>query len=168
MKKFSDVYINSIAYTDSCLFDFISKLKKTPQWKNLLVIIVSDHGYSHPYGIDDKDRRKYHIPMLWLGGAIKEPMEVERYVNQTDIPSTLLNQLKINSKDFIYSRNVFNPYSENYAFYVFNNGFCFMDTTGYVIFDCNANQLIEGKNENNKIEKGQSLLQTLYRDISER
>lgn len=35
----------------------------------------------------------------------------------------------LDSKNFIYSRNVLNPHTNNYAYYVYNNGFCFMDNT---------------------------------------
>lgn len=167
-KRFKEGYINSLAYTDSCLFDFIRQLKQTPQWNNLLVIIVADHGYKYPYGISESDKRKYHIPMLWLGGALKEKGEIKRFANQTDIPATLLKQINIDSKDFTYSRNILNPYTSNYAFFVYNNGFCFMDTTGYTTFDCNADKIISPQGEETQAKKGQALLQTLYRDISNR
>ena len=170
MKRFKDKYVNSIAYSDSCLFDFIQKLKETEQWKSTLVIIVADHGYRYPYGTSEGDRKRYNIPMIWLGGAVKQHLEVSRFVNQTDIPATLLKQMNIESKDFVYSRNVFNPYTLNYAFYVYNNGFCFMDSDGYTQFDCNANRVVNEKHQKTKSQtkKGQALLQTLYRDISKR
>ncbi|MDO5760308.1 MAG: sulfatase-like hydrolase/transferase [Bacteroidota bacterium] len=165
-KRFKEGYVNSLAYTDSCLFDFVEKLKQTPQWKDLLIIVVADHGYKYPYGISDSDTRKYHIPMLWLGGALKERGEIKRYVNQTDIPSTLLKQMDIESKNFVYSRNVLNPYTSDYAFFVYNNGFCFIDGTGYTTFDCNANKIISPQRQERQKTNGQALLQTLYRNIA--
>lgn len=167
-KRFKEGYINSLAYTDSCLFDFVQQLKQTPQWNNLLVIVIADHGYKYPYGISESDKRKYHIPMLWFGGALKENGEIKRYVNQTDIAVTLLKQINIDSKDFTYSRNIFNPYTSDYAFFVYNNGFCFIDSTGYTTFDCNANKIISPQGQEKQAKKGQALLQTLYRDISNR
>lgn len=170
MHRFKDPYVNSIAYTDSCLFDFISKLKTTPQWKNTLVIVVADHGYKYPKGTNEGDRKRYNIPMLWLGGAVEKHLEITRFVNQTDIPATLLRQMNIDSKDFVYSRNIFNPYTKDYALFVYNNGFCFMDTNGYTQFDCNANKVVSDKHQQTKSQtkKGQAILQTLYRDISKR
>ena len=35
---------NAYFYTDSCLNDFLTKLKKSPDWDNSLVILVADHG----------------------------------------------------------------------------------------------------------------------------
>ena len=47
MKKLDDEVENSFAYLDDCLYDFVSKLKATPQWKNLLIVVTSDHGIVH-------------------------------------------------------------------------------------------------------------------------
>lgn len=168
MHKFSNPYLNSVAYTDSCIGAFMDQLKRLPQWKNLLVIFVADHGFAYPEGIKNYDMKKYHIPMLWTGGAVKQPMKVTRYVNQTDIPATLLTQLGKDSKDFVYSRNVFSKTTEDFAFYVFSNGFGLLEKDGYIIYDLNANQIIEGTNENNHEKKGKAILQKLYRDIEKR
>lgn len=43
-----DKYLNSVAYTDSCLGDFIRAFKKTKYWNNTLVIITADHGHLYP------------------------------------------------------------------------------------------------------------------------
>lgn len=168
MHKFSNPYLNSVAYTDSCLGAFVDKLKTLPQWKNLLVVFVADHGFAYPEGIKNYDRKKYHIPMIWTGGSVKQPLKVERYVNQTDIPATLLAQMGKDSKDFVYSRNVFDKNTENFAFYVFSNGFGLLEEDGFIIYDLNANQIIEGSNENNREKKGKAILQKLYRDIEKR
>ncbi|MCQ2326779.1 MAG: sulfatase-like hydrolase/transferase [Bacteroidales bacterium] len=168
MHKFTNPYLNSVAYTDSCIGAFMDQLKRLPQWKNLLVIFVADHGFAYPEGIKNYDMKKYHIPMLWTGGAVKQPMKVTRYVNQTDIPATLLTQLGKDSKDFVYSRNVFSETTEDFAFYVFSNGFGLLEKDGYIIYDLNANQIIEGTNENNREKKGKAILQKLYRDIEKR
>lgn len=168
MKRFKDPYANSLAYTDSCLYEFIGKLKKTEQWKNLIVVVVADHGYKYPGNLADNDPRKYHIPMIWTGGAIEKPARVERYVNQTDIPSSLLHRYAIDCSEFEYSRDVFNPRVKNYAFYVYNNGFGFIDETGLSIFDCNANKSIGNRHDKAREKKGKALLQTLYRDIANR
>ncbi|MBQ9311953.1 MAG: LTA synthase family protein [Bacteroidales bacterium] len=168
MKKFSHPYLNSVTYTDSCLGSFINKIKSLPQWKNLLIILVADHGFAYPNGTKDYERKKYHIPMIWTGGALKTHKQITRYVNQTDIPATLLQQMNISSKDFVYSRNVLSPHTPNFAYYVFNNGFCLQDSLGYIIYDCNANYIIEGEDKNQKEKKGKAVLQKLYRDIEKK
>lgn len=37
------LYLNSAAYTDSCIGDFIYKLIQTPLWNNTLVVVTADH-----------------------------------------------------------------------------------------------------------------------------
>ena len=50
--------------------------------------------------------RFYHIPLLWLGGAVKQPMQVDKIMNQTDLAATLLGQLGLEHTAFTFSRNV--------------------------------------------------------------
>ena len=42
--------------------------------------------------------------MLWLGGAIKQPMVVNKIMNQTDMAATLLAQMGISHEEFSFSR----------------------------------------------------------------
>ena len=79
------LYPNSVAFTDSCIGNFIDKLKELPVWKNTLVIFVSDHGYPYPKDVVNYEPRRYHIPMLWVGGAVKEPVVIDKLANQTDL-----------------------------------------------------------------------------------
>lgn len=167
LHKFTDKYINSVAYADSCIGMFIKGLKQTKLWENSLIVFVADHGYTYPRTLANTDKGKYHIPLLITGGVIKQPMHIKRLVNQTDIPKTILNQLNIDTKDFIYSRDVLNPSVKNYAFYVYTNGFGFIDSTGYTIWDNDMNKAIENHDKQRE-RKGKALLQTLYRDISSR
>ena len=44
MHKLDNYKRNAFAYTDSCLGAFLDGLKASDQWKNMLVIIVPDHG----------------------------------------------------------------------------------------------------------------------------
>jgi phosphoglycerol transferase MdoB-like AlkP superfamily enzyme len=65
-----DKFRSSAFYADSCLGSFISRLKETPVWDQLLVILVADHGARLPDFSESYEPRKFHIPMLWLGGAV--------------------------------------------------------------------------------------------------
>lgn len=164
---FNDKFVNSAAYTDSCIGSFICKLKQSKAWKNLLVVFVADHGYNYPQGLNNYELRKYHIPIIMCGGAIKSHLVVNRFCNQTDIPATILKQMNIPTKEFTYSRNLFNPYSPNYAFYTYTNGFCFMDSSGYTIYDNDSKRPITNPNKERE-RKGKVILQTVYKDIGKR
>ena len=67
--------------------------------------------------------------MIWLGGAVKEPMVIDTYANQTDLAATLLYQLNLPHDSFIFSRDILDPGSPKYAFYTFPTGafFAFMN-----------------------------------------
>lgn len=170
-KKLNDPYLNSVAFTDSCLGNFINKIKALPLWDNTLIILVSDHGFKYPASVKEHDPKRYHIPMLWLGGAIKEPRIVSGYGNQTDLAATLLWQLGIQHNKFAFSKNLMDSVQPSYAFYSYNNGFGFIDTTGVSVYDCEAERPLilkpEAGNET-RLKKGKALLQTLYDDLGTR
>ena len=165
------LYPNSVAFTDSCIGNFIDKLKELPVWKNTLVIFVSDHGYPYPKDVVNYEPRRYHIPMLWIGGAVKEPVVIDKLANQTDLAATLLNQLGIDHDTFTFSRNILSPDYPEYAFYTYSNGFGFIDSTGISVYDNEGNKpLIKAprKGSDLRLRKGKALLQTLYDDLGNR
>lgn len=165
------LYPNSVAFTDSCIGHFIEKLKELPVWKNTLVIFVSDHGYPYPKDVTGYEPRRYHIPMLWIGGAVKEPVVIDKLANQTDLAATLLNQLEIDHDAFTFSRNILSPDYPEYAFYTYSNGFGFIDSTGISVYDNEGKKtLIETPHEGSdlRLRKGKALLQTLYDDLGNR
>ena len=165
------LYPNSVAFTDSCIGHFIEKLKELPVWKNTLVIVVSDHGYPYPKDVTGYEPRRYHIPMLWIGGAVKKPVVIDKLANQTDLAATLLNQLEIDHDAFTFSRNILSPDYPEYAFYTYSNGFGFIDSTGISVYDNEGKKtLIETPREGSdlRLRKGKALLQTLYDDLGNR
>ena len=165
------LYPNSVAFTDSCIGNFIDKLKELPVWKNTLVIFVSDHGYPYPKEVTGYEPRRYHIPMLWIGGAVKEPAVIDKFANQTDLAATLLNQLGIDHAAFTFSRNILSTDYPEYAFYTYSNGFGFIDSTGISVYDNEGDKtLIETPREGSdqRLRKGKALLQTLYDDLGGR
>lgn len=159
---------NAFAYTDYCLGDFINKLKRLPVWENLLVICIPDHG-SLPT-LNTTSPAFYHIPMLWLGGAIKTPMVISTLMNQSDFPATLLGQLGIQHQEFRYSRNIFSEkYVYPFAYSSYNDGFMFMDSTGVTIYDNVAKRAVYEKPQTNhhREERGKAILQTSYDHLGE-
>ena len=170
--RLSDPYLNSVAFTDSCLGAFIDGLKELPVWKNTLVILVSDHGFCYPENLTNYEPRRYHIPMLWLGGAVAAPRKVETFACQTDLAATLLGQLRLPVDRFTFRKNIFSPSEPHFAFYTYNNGFGIIDTTGYSSFDNEAGRVLLTKaspaGEALRVDKGKALLQTLYDDLGSR
>lgn len=162
---------NAFAYTDDCLGKFIDKLKRTPVWENLLIVCLPDHGSIYPRGSSDWGGKYSHIPMLWIGGAVKKPMKIDKIMNQTDMAATLLGQMGLDHSMFTFSRNVLgSSYTYPFAFYCYNNGFSFRDSTGVSAFDNNIMQTTYNDpipNEK-RVERGKSILQTVYDDLGRR
>ena len=169
--RLEDKIPNAFAYTDECLGKFIDRLKQTPAWKDLLVICLPDHGFYYPREGSNAMPRFYHIPLLWLGGAVKQPMQVDKIINQTDLAATLLGQLGLEHTAFTFSRNVLgSDYKYPFAFYSFNNGFSFRDSTGVTVFDNNSGSILfdEPEADESRLDKGKAILQTVYDDLGNR
>lgn len=169
--RLEDKIPNAFAYTDECLGKFIDRLKQTPAWKDLLVICLPDHGFYYPREGSNAIPRFYHIPLLWLGGAVKQPMQVDKIMNQTDLAATLLGQLGLEHTAFTFSRNVLgSDYKYPFAFYSFNNGFSFRDSTGVTVFDNNSGSILfdEPEADESRLDKGKAILQTVYDDLGNR
>ena len=169
--RLEDKIPNAFAYTDECLGKFIDRLKQTPAWKDLLVICLPDHGFYYPREGSNAMPRFYHIPLLWLGGAVKQPMQVDKIMNQTDLAATLLGQLGLEHTAFTFSRNVLgSDYKYPFPFYSFNNGFSFRDSTGVTVFDNNSGSILfdEPEADESRLDKGKAILQTVYDDLGNR
>ena len=163
--KFDDEILNAFYYLDQCIGDFISKLHNSKNWENTLVIMLPDHGINYKE-YDELHPQRNHIPMIWVGGAIKTPRRIEAICNQTDLPATLLGQLGIDHTDYEYSRDVLSrSYTYPLAIHTYNNGFTLVDSTGFTVFDLNSMQTIKG---DGNINIGKAILQSASKNLSER
>ena len=111
-------------YTDHHLGRFIRRLRATPLWDNLIIIILPDHGVLAADVRSWQDPRFFHIPMVWTGGAIAQPATVPVLMNQSDLPATLLAHLGLPHDDFPWSRNILSPsYTHPFTYSTYNDGF---------------------------------------------
>ena len=166
-KKMDDEILNAFSYLDDCIGTFINALRQTSAWRDLLVVLLPDHGINYK-DIGNEDVRRNHIPMVWTGGAIKSPRHIRRVCNQTDLPATLLGQLGIPHADFRYSRDVMSDnYTHPVAIHTYNNGITVVDSTGYAIFDLTADRMIQGKGASAErlIHIGKAVLQSAAQDL---
>ena len=162
---------NAFAYTDECLGHLIEGLKQSPVWKDLLIVCIPDHGFCYPQGSIDRGGEYSKIPMLWLGGAVKQPMKVERIMNQTDLAATLLAQLGLDHSMFTFSRNVLgNDYTYPFAFFSSGNVIAFRDSTGVSAYDIKANSISyeEPTSSPERLDRGKAILQSVYDDLGAR
>lgn len=161
--RLSDKKLNAFAFTDHCVTTLIDSLRNTPQWDNLLVILIPDHGFL--YDLTYESPEFFHAPMLWLGGAIREPRRMEVLMNQSDLAATLLSQMGISHTDFPWSRNVLSRnYRYPFAYSSFPSGILFADSTGVSVFDITSRKPIteQPAPSPDRIHKAKTILQMSY------
>jgi phosphoglycerol transferase MdoB-like AlkP superfamily enzyme len=173
--RFEDDICNSFAYTDSCIGAFVDSLKQTALWENTLLVLMPDHGFCYPRTGFKSAPHAHHIPVIWTGGAVKQPVKIDKLMNQTDVAATLLAQMEIDYSDFLFSRNVLSEqYKDQFAFYTFVDGFCYIDSTGATLYDNAAGKVQENMGNGtaeqnlNRENRGKAILQTLYDDLDAR
>lgn len=151
-------------YTDSCLNAYFEHAKKQPWYNNTLFILVADHGHRLPRNTSESYQpAKYHIPLLFFGGAIKDEYRGKRISKlgcQTDIAATVLAQLNMPyQQQFRWSKDLLNPTSRSFAFFDWDNGFGFMMPEQSVSFDNLGREVIYTKHTNaNKAVTEKALL----------
>lgn len=165
MSRLADAKQNAYAYTDSCVGVFVEALRKSPLWDSLLLIIVPDHGIPTGQYPSTADYHVSRIPMIWLGGAVEGPREVDVLMNQSDMAATLLAQMGMNAEDYIFSRNVLSAtYQDRFALHAYKNGMNLIDEAGVTGLDCI--DMKEIKNDTppsaERLQRVKALLQLIY------
>jgi phosphoglycerol transferase MdoB-like AlkP superfamily enzyme len=161
----SSKFLNAHNYTDEQLGRFIAKAKLQPWYKNTLIIIVADHGHRLP--ISDKKDWEFKIPMLWFGGALKtQPKIIFEVCSQNDMAKSLLNQLNINAKEYVWSKDLFAKNFKPFAYFAFNNGFGFVQNNNSFTIDNVGKQIIQqsGTVSANDIKVGKAYVQSSFAD----
>ena len=168
--RLSDPILNAFAYADASLGGFIGYLKASGRWNQSLVIIVPDHLGAWPRNADSFKTWRFHVPLIWVGGAIKHPMVVPVYGSQQDIAATVLGQLGINHHDMTFSKDLFSDAFHHSAFFMMNDGFGLIDDDNAVVYDNKLQRVrvdtgrLRGKN----IKNGKATAQVLFDDIARR
>ena len=171
VQKMGDEVLNAFAYVDDCLFDFVQRLKQTPAWRDLLIVITADHGINHGRIDQSTPLLKNHIPMLWIGGAVKEPRQVDLICNQSDMAATLLGQLQLPHADFAFSRDVLSAtYTYPTAVHNYYNAQWIVDSTGHALYDFDAHRFIvsDGTDADRLLRVSQAMLQRTTHDLQQR
>jgi phosphoglycerol transferase MdoB-like AlkP superfamily enzyme len=133
-------YLNSVAYTDSCLGKFIDELRKSPLWDNTLFIVTSDHGHMEPGPTDITDPATYRIPLIWSGGAVDSIRRIDAITQQIDFGPTLIHQLGWKADSSRFAKDFFSSHS--YAFYMLDSGWGYITPEGRYYFDQNKGDFV--------------------------
>ena len=159
-------------YTDSCLGAYLHEAKQKSWYKNTLFVIIADHGHRIPGNLAEHDPDRYRIPLLFFGDVIKQEFKgsrINKIGNQTDLAATLLNQLKIDPKRYVWSKDLLNPGTAEFAFFNWDNGFGFANKEQIISFDNIGKNIILRKNPLNQQAdnvlsgKGKAYMQEVFR-----
>ena len=167
---FDDEVLNAFYYLDQCIGDFIQQLRQSDLWDNTLVIMLPDHGIVYA-GLDESNPLLNHIPMLWVGGAVKQPRRIEQVCNQTDLPATLLGQLGIAHDDYTFSRDVLSvTYKNPFAIHTYDDGYTIIDSASFVNYDFISNRVVSnyGKDRDKLTLRAKAILQAASKDLNKR
>ncbi len=165
----SSLFLNACYYTDKSLGEFIRNAKKQPWWKNTLVIITADHGHRFPNPKELKEKERFKIPMLWLGGVIqKSDTTIRSFGNQTDLANTLLSQLNASTTEFSFSRNILSRNANSFAMYIFNNGYGYVSSTNENIYDFDLQNYLKQEGNETELVKGKVYMQKLFDDYNKK
>jgi len=166
-----DPFHNSAYYADSCLGDFMAAAKKQSWYKNTLIVLVADHShqtYTHR-AIHTADYRK--IPLLITGGALKKEFvgkKYEKVCSQTDIAATVLKQLGMDATAFPWSKNMFNPYTKEFAYFELIQGYGFIKPQGFISYYHFSNQVLSttlpDSLQQEALKDGGAYLQVLFQE----
>lgn len=169
-------FVNSAYYSDSCLGVFFEEARKTEWYDNTLFIIMADHSHNSYKGHSLESFPYHKVPLLFYGQVLKEPARGTRNpkISQTaDVTVTLLNQLGITSEQFRWGKDLFNPYSPEYAYFELHYAFGWKRPVGEFVYswdwdyyyqfkiDTAASQL----EKEQLVDEGKAYLQLLFQEF---
>ena len=170
IQHFDDEVLNAFYYLDQCVGNFIEGLRKTDLWDHTLVIMLPDHGIVYN-GLNESNPLLNHIPMIWVGGAVKKARQIDLICNQTDLAATLLGQLGLNHDDYTFSRDVLSTtYLHPFAIHTYDDGYTMIDSTSYVNYDFISDREVTsyGANKDMLMQRAKAILQAATKDLKER
>ena len=118
-------YLNSARYSDWALGKYFEKAKKEGWYDHTLFILVADHSHETYKQWNYHDAGYQHIPMLWLGGALKEEFRgqhIDKLCSYIDLPLSLLHQMEVSTDEYHWCNNIFNPYTPQFVPFLNNCG----------------------------------------------
>lgn len=163
-------YLNSAKYADWALWQYFNKAKKEGWYDNTLFVLVADHSHETYKGWKYHESGYQHIPMLWLGGALKKEwrgQQWDKLCSYIDLPLSLLNQLEIKTTEFRWSHDIFNPYTPQFVAFQNLLGIGWLTPQGSLSLDFGQDKIYCGSlpdevTTEEELKKAKAYLQVLY------
>jgi phosphoglycerol transferase MdoB-like AlkP superfamily enzyme len=165
----ASLFLNSCNYTDKAIGDFVAKAKASSWWENTVILFVADHGHRLPRLAQSREKERFRIPLLLIGGAVKTDSVIHTLGGQTDIANTLLAQLGHPSQEFRFSKDLLADNVQSFAAYFFNDGYGFMTPDSYVVYDNTGKQFVQSVEASGDIlNTSKAYQQMLFTDYNKR
>lgn len=175
LEGFENDYTNSIVYSDKSFRHFFEKAKLQAWYKNTLFVVVADHSHACHKNYSVYDAEYHRIPCLFFGEVIKPEFRgknIDHVFSQLDITYSLLKQMNLQeeSKQYVWSKDMFNPYTKPFAFYCSFAGSGFITDKGFVGYQHQVKELIFNTLQDNKplsdslTQFGKAFQQSVYED----
>lgn len=163
-------YLNSVKYSDSCIYDYINKVRDLSWFKNTLIILVGDHSHATYRGHYINSPEYMHVPMLWLGGALKDEYRGKTFQtvgSHVDLFRTLLCQMGDTTTATYRGLDLFNISNKGFAYYETNMGMGWITPSGTFVYDAEtatvtANTFADSVSMQSELRRSKAYLQTLY------
>lgn len=168
------LFLSAHHYTDQSLGAFVRALAGKPVWDSTVVVILADHGHRLPQldpPADLSDPSAFHIPMLWIGGALAVRDTVIHTIgSQTDLAPTLLDQLGLPRGQYLWGDDILLPRHLPDAYYAFHDGFGYVTQHGGFAYDDVGHRLLEhwGRVDSADVRNGLALQQVTAGDYEAR
>lgn len=159
-------FLNSVAYTDSCLGRFFEELRQMPLWDHTLLVITADHGNLQPGPTDITDTASYRIPLILAGGVVDSARRINTIAMQSDLGTTLVHQLGWETDSARFSHDFF--VAKPRAFYMLDSGWGYITPFGWYYYDASINRFLEKPSRKNYPDEekfAKAYLQTLHDDF---
>lgn len=131
-------YLNGANYTDYAFGKFIEEAKKQDWYQNTLFIFVADHSHNSYSKLGMQNIEYQKIPLLFYGPALDSSMRgktIHHLGIQTDIAATLFCQLGLQTSKYHWSVNLLNPYSPQFAYTAYDEGFAWKRPIGALSYE---------------------------------
>jgi phosphoglycerol transferase MdoB-like AlkP superfamily enzyme len=164
-------FLNAHVYADRSIGAFIANASREPWWDSTLVIIIADHGHPLPKlapPAGEQASQLYHIPMLWLGGALAVRDTVVTVVgSQVDVAPTLLAQLGRPHAQYAWGKNLLADDVQPFAFFGYLDGFGWVDARGRLVYGYNTHQVMQRTPgaDDQEVRAGKAYQRLTYQDF---
>lgn len=169
--ELENAYLNSVLYSDQCLGDFMESAKMEDWYDNTLFIIVADHSHTTHQGWTVLEKEYRRIPLFFYGNVIKDEYRgtrIGKITSQNDLSKSILKQLNLNSDEFKWSRDLFNPTAQEFAFFEATDGVGWITPGGYYTYHRQNDRYYQMEIPENMrdsvITDGKAYLQVLFEE----